>query len=66
MKSKYQKWFKNNLPGDSNGSNAKYGWNAACKSIVATIKRRNKAFEGHWQHEDIEFLMEDIKDMISK
>jgi hypothetical protein len=30
------------------------------------MHRRNKEFEGDWQHEDVEFLMEDIREMVEK
>jgi hypothetical protein len=45
---------------------AKLGWNAAVKKILGRMKYRNKMFEGSWQHEDIDFFMEELKEMIEK
>lgn len=67
-KSKYQKWFnKKFTPVSSSSINStKSAWNGACKSILVSIRRRHKELEGNWRHEDVEFLMEDIEDMIEK
>lgn len=60
--SKFQKWRqKSHEPADSEA-----GWNAACNHILRVIHRRNKEFEGNWQHEDVDYLMEDIKEMVEK
>jgi hypothetical protein len=71
-KSKFQKWQDKIQPNtnysynDGYGQGSKDAWNAACKSILKSIQYKNRMFEGNWQHEDINFLMEDIKDMIEK
>ena len=62
---KFQKWEEKYFVGYEN-SPTKDAWNAACNSILRMIKTRNKEFEGNWQHEDIDFLMYDIKKMLEK
>lgn len=59
------KWLSKNKPHYQWPSilAAEDGWNAACETILRTIKRRHKEFEGNWQHEDIEILIQEIKGM---
>jgi hypothetical protein len=65
-KSKFKKWCLNYDETRIESDAQKDGWNAACESILRKIKTRNKNFEGNWQHEDIEYLMEEIKEMIER
>ena len=68
-KSQYQKWLNNNYPShDSISFIAKESWNAVCNKILSKINYKQKQFgrEFGWQHEDIEYLIEDIKEMIEK
>lgn len=45
---------------------SKESWNAAVKHILKSLQYRNRQFEGNWQHEDIDYLIEDLKGMIEK
>jgi hypothetical protein len=65
MKTKREKWVLKNremIMKNDPLYTAVHGWNAACETILRTIKRRHKEFEGNWQHEDIEILMREIKE----
>ena len=62
--SKFQKWSSKQLGGNSQDN--LIGWNASLKKVISLIERRNKIFEGNWQHEDIDYLLEDIKEMLEK
>ena len=64
-KSKFEKYLdKSNWKAQYFGQ--KEAWNAACKLILNKIKYRNKQFEGMWQHEDIDILIEEVQGMIEK
>ncbi len=69
-KSKFQKWynkiFQNKITRFRHQDDQKESWNAAVKHILKSIQYKNKMFEGNWQHEDVDFLIEDLKDMIEK
>ena len=63
----FNKWLDKNESAINNCNPvlaAEISWNAAANTILTTIKRRNKEFEGNWQHEDIELLIDDIKEII--
>ena len=45
---------------------AKLGWNAAVKKILRRISYRNRCFEGNWQHEDIDTVIEELREMVEK
>ena len=67
----FDKFFNKNVDtwhdsGNNLVNSCKESWNVAIKNILRKIKYRNKVFEGNWQHEDIEFLIEDLEGMIEK
>ena len=67
--SKFQKWFQKSMCyaySPASEVAAEDGWNAACKSILAKIRYKNKVFEGNWQREDIDSLIEEIQGMVEK
>lgn len=67
--SKFQEWHSStptNCNGDICTNSRKEGWNGALNKVLSLIKRRNKIFEGNWQHEDVEYLIEDLQEMIEK
>ena len=66
--SKYEKWAERyvNSPKWDKTVHMKEAWNASLIKVISLIRYRNKCFEGNWQHEDIEMLIDDIKDMVEK
>lgn len=64
MNNKFQKlWYKICEQDLSKEETAREGWNAALNSVLAIYKYRNKQFENMWQHEDLDYLIEDIRKM---
>lgn len=68
MKSRFEKWEEKFLQSPEHYSipYTQAAWNAALTKTISLIQRRNKIFEGSWQHEDIDYLIEDLKRMIQK
>jgi conjugal transfer/entry exclusion protein len=71
--SKFEKWYKKEYESssdqklnDSHRDELKKTWNAAMSNIYKEMKRRNKDFEGNWQHEDIDYMLEYIQETIEK
>lgn len=69
-KTKFQKWYIKNLHGRmtpyGHRDFQKESWNSSINKIIRLIRYRNREFEGNWQHEDIDYLLEDLKEMIEK
>ncbi len=45
---------------------SKKTWNHLCEQIANKIQKCHKEFQGSWQDEDIEILIEEIREMIQK
>jgi hypothetical protein len=68
--SPFQKWYVKNIKGTSMdlgvGDGATRGWNGAILKILRRIQYRNRIFEGNWQHEDIDTLISELKEMLEE
>lgn len=62
--SKFNQWENKHIPSYKSSNELKYAWNAALKKSIRIIKYKHKLFEGNWQHEDIEYLIEALEEMI--
>ena len=45
---------------------AKAGWNASVGIVLRRIRYLDSQFEGNWQHEDIDMLIDFIKELETK
>jgi hypothetical protein len=51
------------LWGEDEKETGKIAWNHLLKSVIAKIKYKNRVFEHSWQHEDIDYLIEELQAM---
>lgn len=62
--SKFNRWERTCIKSFKWNNAPKQAWNAALKKSIRIIKYKHKLFEGNWQHEDIEYLIEALEEMI--
>jgi hypothetical protein len=58
----FEKWYNRRFSNESVYPYCRNTWDAALDKVIRRINRMKKDCDGYYQHEDIDFLLDDIKD----